>query len=242
MPKFGKNGTVIIQMTYYTQYLGTYSQQKIIHLVQDDGQWKAQWDWGIIMNDFIPQNSFVTTISYGKRGAILDKQKKALVSDQPSFLILINPDRIDTKREQELLLLLQKITGRAKVNLQNAYLENTLPNSYVPVATPFIQLSDKQQEGLSTFPGLRLEPTVARIYTENLLVQPAMIDNTLYDEKFTRIYSSINDHGIFGPEKEFDKVLSGQDGGTIEMIDKNGKTIKTIIRKDAKNGTDVILP
>jgi len=141
-----------------------------------------------------------------------------------------------------MLKLLQDITSKPGANLQNAYLENPLPNTYIPVATPFIELTTQELDQLNSFPGLKTEPYISRLYTQKENLNEFTIVNTVYPENSSRIYSSSNYHGISGIEKKYDKELSGYNGGTLQMLDGNGNIIRTLLNREPKNGEDITLP
>jgi len=67
------------------------------------------------------------------------------------------------------------------------------------------------------------------------------IANTTYSECCSRIYSSSNYHGVTGIEKQYDKQLSGYNGGTLSLVDKRGKLIRTLITRQPKNGEDITI-
>jgi predicted membrane-bound dolichyl-phosphate-mannose-protein mannosyltransferase len=240
IPVLGKAGWVRCLVTYTTANLGKFSEEKTIDLINQQGQWKINWNWNILLNSFQPGNVFSLQLNSGKRGSIYDNKGQTLVQDSNSILIKINPDKIDTKREQQMLALLRDVTFQKPVHLQNAYLENPLPNAYVSVATPFVYLTLEQQAELNTYPGLELNPYISRLYSPAF--DPLTIANTEYSECCTRIYSSSNYHGLSGIEKQYDNLLSGYNGGTLLMLGKNGNTIRTLVQRQAKNGKDVVLP
>ena len=240
IPYLGKAGQVKYLVTYTTRDLGKFSEEKTVLLTNEKGQWKVNWNWNLLLNSFKPGDKLVLNTLNGKRGTIYDNNEKVLVQDSNSLLIKINPEKIDTKREMKMLILLSTLTAQEKIHLQNAYLENPLPNTYVDVATPFIQLTNKQQAELESYPGIELIAYNSRLYSQMPKVLP--VENTNYTERCTRIYSSTNYHGISGIEKEYDNKLSGQNGGTLTLVDENGKLIRTLISRQPKNGTDIIIP
>jgi hypothetical protein len=240
IPFIGKEGIVKYLVSYTTRDLGKFSEEKNIHIINEEDQWKIDWDWNILMNSFKPDYSFVSSIIPGKRGTVYDNKGNVQVQDSDSILMSINPEKIDTKREQEMLKLLKEISFQKIYLLQNAYLENPLPDTYVPIATSFVKITQKQQEQLSTFPGLRVDKYISRLYSVGS--DSLTIANTQFDGHGTRIYSSSYYRGADGFEKKYDDKLSGYNGGTLQMINEKGEIIRTLIEREPKNGEDIILP
>ncbi len=236
---FSDRGSVKIQVIYKTQNLGEFVENKTINLIKMGSEWKINWDWGILLNGYKKDYLTKTEIEPGKRGAI-SINGEIVAEDSNGYLISVNPSKIDLKREQEMLSFLQDISGIKAVCLQNVYLENIIPNTFVPLFTTQIPLSNKQLEELKTFPGVRVADYPSRIYYGNKLSQ-FLVKNTLFDEECTRIYSSTNYRGVAGVEKKYDSVLYGYDGGWAKIIDRNGNSIRTIFAKQPKNGQDINL-
>jgi len=234
IPLMGKTGKVKYIANYTTENLGKFSEEKTINLIKENGQWKIIWNWDALFNSFVPGDTFVTQILPGTRGSIIDSKGTILAQDTTLFLISINPSKIDTKREQQMLKTINLIARPPIGYLQNAYLENPLPNTFIPIATAFTHLDIKEQKELDSYPGLLMTPHISRIYDGS-------IKNTEYDEYDTKIYSSSNYHGDGGLEKQYDKELSGHDGGSLLMLDKDNQIIRTLTSRNYKNGQNVTL-
>ena len=54
-------------MTYFTQDLGKFEEEKSFYLAKDKEEWKIIWNWNILSNDFTPGDTFYKNIKIGKR-------------------------------------------------------------------------------------------------------------------------------------------------------------------------------
>lgn len=234
-----REGRVKIRVEYLTQDLGSFSEIKEIRLLRDKGKWKINWDWNIILNNFLPGYRVEDRINLGKRGSIFDAKGKILAKDDSSYLVLFNPEKMNPEKEREMLKFLEGYGYKGDMSLQNAYLENVLPETYVPLMTFYVKISDKERNKLLSYPGIRLVPYPSRIYEGRINFEG--LQNTLYDECCTRIYSSHNYRGIKDLEKEYDNILWGYSGGEISMKDDEGRLIRVILEKNKKDGEDVRL-
>lgn len=235
--KFSGKGTIKIKIRYKTADLGFFEEEKIIELVKENSQWKVKWDWDILLNEFSPGFTIESNVTFGKRGSIVDSQNRLLAYDTTGYLIEVKPEEIDKKREEGMINLISNVGKNSKLVMQNTYLENVLPNSFVPIATTYVEPTEKEKDLLASFPGLRLTPHASRHYKD---FDPQSIQNTQYMDE-TRIYSSYNYHGVHGVEMEYDAQLSGFSGGRLVMKDAEGNIVRKIIEKAPKNGEDVIV-
>lgn len=230
-------GNVKLKIEYFTQDLGSFFEEKDLKLLKNNGKWKIDWDWNLVLNGFFPDFSLQTERILGKRGAIINMNGKILAQDYQGYLISVNPEKIDLKKENEMLSFISLLGDVKAPHLQNAYLENSLPGNHIPLVSLFRPLDEKTKVKLLSFPGVKITPHESRLYSE---IDPLTIENTLYKECCTRIYSK-NYHGITGLEKEYDLLLSGSDGGNIFIKDEMGNIIRTVIKRDAKIGQDVVV-
>lgn len=235
---FSAIGDVRVGLTYKTQDLGSFYEEKTLKLIQENGEWKVVWDWNLILNGFSPDFIVQTEVDLGKRGSIISPNGEILVQDQESYLVLVNPEKINLKRENEMLNFISLIGDVKAPHLQNAYLENSLSGIYVPLVSLFHSLDQKTKAKLLSFPGVKLTPFLSRIYKD---IDSLSIENVFYKECCTRIYSSYNYHGVDSIEKKYDNILWGYSGGKILIKDSKGAIIKVVLEKNKKEGKDVIL-
>lgn len=236
--KDNSKGKVKIKFVYKTRNLGEFSQIKNLGLSQENGKWKIDWNWNLIFDGFLPNYVIQTERILGRRGSIIDSSGKILAQDYEGYLVSVNSEKIDLKKEPKMLDFISVIGSVKAPHLQNAYLENSLPGTYVALVTLFYPLDSKTKTKLLSFPGVKTTPYPSRIVNG---INPFSLQNSLYAECCTRIYSK-NYHGAEGLEKIYDNLLSGSDGGNIVMKDSKGTVIGTILKKEAEIGQDVIVP
>lgn len=238
---FDQKILVPIEIKYKTSYLGGFSEKKNIELIKENSKWKVKWNMSYILNDLADGDKVVSTRIIGTRGKIIDKSGVVLAEDTNGHLISINPELMDGSQEKKMLDLLSKTSRISEIDIQNAYLENPRPSSYIRLFTAFEKLSPTVLDQLSTYKGIKYETYPTRIYTN---FDQETITNTHFKECCTRIYSSYNYHGDTkksGLELLHDKELSGYDGGSLVLTDKNGGKKRIVIEKKAKNGQDITL-
>ena len=236
---FSKDGDLKIGLTYKTQDLGSFYEEKNIKLKKVMDKWKIRWNWDIIFEDFRPNYKIESHVILGKRGSIIDGKGNTLAKDDSSYIVLLNPNLLDGKRENEMIKLIESYGYNGDIAIHNAYTENVLMGSDVPLMTFHTAIKDEERVNLLSFPGIKIMEYPSRIYNGNIEFKD--IQNTFYDECCTRIYSSYNYHGVKGIERDNDNILWGYSGGRILMKDPFGTIIRVIFEKDKKDGQDVIL-
>lgn len=236
VPFYADKGYVDAEFTYYTSDLGIFQQAKRILLTKKNQQWRVNWDWSILLDNYKPEDVVEAHSVPGKRGSILAKSGKKLAYDDVGYVITINPQNIDLKREEEMLKFLGSFSTRQPIQLQNAYLENPTRGKDIELTTFFITPSESELQKLFSFKGLALKQHAVRLYNG---MDPKLIKNTLYEECCTSVYSSYSYHGVSGDERKFDDILSAQNGGMLILKNKDNVLKNIIIQKDVINGEDV---
>ena len=236
IPMFGTNGYVVLDISYITRSLGTFTEGKKVYLSNNDGKWKVNWRWDLLLNGYKPGYQLISTKIPGKRGWV--EGKNVAIDDVEGYLISVNPKQIDTTQEQEMLSIIAKVSAFKGVHIQNAYLENPMPNNAIPLVTNSFPLSKEMLTRIESFPGVSISSYPTRVFTN---ISPNMIRNTHFDECCTRIYSTTTYHGIYGVEKEKEGELAGSDGGKLELLNKEGKVTRTILEKQPVFGKDIML-
>ncbi|MCR4264096.1 MAG: phospholipid carrier-dependent glycosyltransferase [Candidatus Roizmanbacteria bacterium] len=238
IPFLGSRGYVEAEITYQTQHLGSFTEKKIIPLVKTHGEWKIEWNWDLLVQGYRPDYKMVSTIVRGKRGSIVDRTGTILAEDREGYLISVNPYLLNYSYEQEMLELLGNLASTKPVHLQNAYLEDPVPDSAVPVISTFRILPDDELKTLKSYPGVELLPYQSRIYSG---IPSTSIQNVNYEECCTRLYSATNYTGMESLELQYNDTLLGADGGTLLLTDKNGAAIRVILDKEPIVGKNVQL-
>ena len=236
---FSNKASIEARFTYQTRDLGSFEETKTIHLVKENSVWKIVWDWDLILDGFEPGYEIKNSVATGKRGRIINDDGKVLIEDRDSYLILVNPEKINTKKEEEMARLIGSFTGLNWLDLQNEYLENSLPGEDVLLATAFYPLSEEEREKLISYPGVSTRPYISRVYYDSL--QPTDLENSLFEERGSKIYSATSYTGKKGMEAIYEKTLKGENGGKLWLADEKGNLIRMILEKQEKNGEDVYL-
>jgi hypothetical protein len=232
---------VPIKVTYKTEYLGTFTEDKKLTMVRENDKWRVKWDWEYLLDGYSLDTKIESTRIIGKRGSITTNAGKVVAEDSEGYLVSLNPRLMDGTQEKNMLDTMTKLSYLSKTSLQDAYLENPRANTFVPLFTTTKALPETTLATLLSFKGVKVEKYPTRTYSN---LDPRSIMNTVYNECCTRIYSSYNYHGnkkLPGPELTFDKTLAGFDGGSLVIRNKDGEVIRTIIDKDKKDGEDITI-
>jgi len=170
---------------------------------------------------FANRNVLRTTIVYPARGAILDRNGKILVQNEPVYDIMVIPKQVLPFDTMEFC----HMVGIDKAGFDKRF---SKAKKYSPYRASIfekqisVRLYAPFQERLSDFPGFYVQPRTVRTYPDSIAAQFLGYIGEASDKAIERSggYYRPGDYiGIAGVEKSFENVLRGQRGVKNQMVD-----------------------
>lgn len=227
--------------TYFTRRLGTFTAHIQVPIVRENNRWRIPWKWETLLPELNAGRNLVTTVDEARRGPIIGSDKKPLAEDVRGVMVWAIPGLINKSKEPELLTLLETVfNGKLiKVALHQRIVGNSLPD--IPVAIGVIprNKTDPDVVALSAFDGITYTDAPARITYKSDVVEIGAVQNSLYAECCSWLYSSTTYDGVSGIEKLKNETLKGINGGTLQLKDAQGNVIKTYIEVKKVDGKNV---
>lgn len=234
---------VPITVTYYTRRLGPFTEKKEVSLVKEAGAWRVSWRWDWLFSDLKPKDSLKTEVIEAKRGAILAPNREPLAEDAPGFLVSIVPEKVDTRKESEMLAFLETLFGGklVAVNIHQRYVGAAQPDRSIPIGALSAKIITTRKETLTVYPGIVLSPQLVRTYYPNPTYEVGDVANTRFTESGSWLYSTTNYDGVSGIELEKNNRLKGFNGGSLVIENENGETVRKILEIEKQDGGNVQL-
>lgn len=235
--------TMRLHITYYTRNLGSFEELHEIPLQKEHGRWRIPWEWDMLLDGLTQTKKLKTTVYPARRGSIIASDKKPLAEDFQSVLVSVTPQDINPAREQQLLQKLAALYENKllAVHIHERLYGNSLGTIPIPVGVLPKPLTTKEASDITSYPGVTLSPHIGRRNYGSDYIPIGTVSNSMYFECCSLLYSTTNYDGTDGVEKEKNTPLKGINGGVLEMVDTGGRTVKTIISVEKKDGTDVQL-
>jgi penicillin-binding protein 2 len=202
----------------------------------------------VVSTDYTPAatNNVVRRITqYPARGLIYDRNGELLVYNQAAYDIMVNPQHLDAFDTTEFCNILK---------IEREYLNKKLKEAkeysrYKP--SIFLKLVSSEtyarlQEKMYKFPGFFVQPRTARKYTysdaAHVLGYVGEVSDKMVDT--SQYYKSGDYLGISGLEKSYEKVLRGEKGVKIYLVDVHNRIKGSYSNgrydEEAEVGTNII--
>lgn len=234
---------VPFHVTYKLNVLGNVDEDNVLPLVVDNGTWKVAWTPGLIFKDLTADRIVRYDPVLPTRGSILDRNGNILADQGKILTVGVVPGEI--KDEKALLTALSDYLKLPQDQIKKDY-AGAQPDWFVPIKD--LPLTDKAaaQQKLGKVLGVSLQERERRVYPYGA----ATSDFVGYVTRATA--DDVKRHpdrgwdvgdwiGRAGIEAWGDKVLAGQKGATLAILEADGTTVvRTIAQKEAVPGANIL--
>ncbi len=221
-----ENNQDIVNITYNNSMktiAGSANFVNTVKVKKDGEEYKILWNSSVIFSELKDEYKVRVTSLKSTRGAIYDRNKVALAKDGEIYYVGLVAGKVDESTDLDKL---SRLLGITKETIQKS-----LNESYVKEDTfvPLRKISKNNQETkneLLKIKGVLITDITERVYPYK---EAASILTGYVQEK----------EGKTGLEYAYNDRLKGTDGEEIYIIDESGNKVKTLIKRDVKDGEDI---
>jgi penicillin-binding protein 2 len=231
------------RITYHTSLVGDIQREILMRLTNEEGDWKVQWEDGLILPELAGGNQLLMDYSVPARGNIYDREGQPLVAQTDAFAFGIIPGQIFFDTEGTLVGELARLCGftvegiRAEIASAGAdwYLgmcEGTREEAQRLVAlNPSGLVINSYNSRYYYGSGLASQVTG---YT--LSISPEQLD------EYRRLgYRGDERVGQAGIEKAAEDYLAGKHGGKLYVVDAAGQIVTIIAESNPEPADSIYL-
>lgn len=243
--KKGKEAEVVYSTSMST-IAGEVNFSNTANLVKENGIYKIKWSSNIIFPSLNNEYKVRVETLSAKRGTIYDKNGKILAADQTASQVGLVPGRMDTISKEadikNIAKLLDISEDTIKGSLSASYVKD---DTFVPIKT-VLKSETQLKEKLLQIRGIKIVDVEERVYnlgeaSSHLLGYVQGISAEELNEKQNEGYNKNSKIGKSGIEKIYEDKLRAIDGAEIYIANENNIKVKSIAKKDLKNGENIKL-
>ncbi|MFM8877160.1 MAG: penicillin-binding transpeptidase domain-containing protein [Anaerolineae bacterium] len=237
------NAEVKYSVTYKTILAGDIQREIVMRLVNEDNNWKVQWDDGLILPELTGGNLLAMEYNTPARGDIYDSDGLPIVTQSEAFAFGIQTDQIDYNMINALTTELGRLCGLDPLDIQDQ-IDAAGPGWYLPMCEG---TREEAQRLLSINPGgLAVSVYDSRYYFRGGLAPQAVgytlaISPDQLNEYRRKGYSGSERIGQTGVEQWAEDYLAGQHGGTLRVVSPTGQVIATLGQSQPEPADSVYL-
>lgn len=233
---------VAYRVTYHTVLVGDLTRETVMNLTLQDGEWKVQWEDGMILPELRGGNRLQMDITVPARGNIYDANGSALAAQSDAVALGIIPGQINPDTEGALLVELSNLTGLNTDHIRSLY-EFAEPGWYIPVGDVSGQAAANRFSVLSSLDGLVMTSYNTRYYFDSAAphvtgyVQP--IPQESVDEYRRQGYRVDERVGMTGLEAWGEDYLTGKRGASLYVFDQQGSVVTRLGQTDSAPANEI---
>lgn len=233
---------VAYRVTYHTVLVGDITRETVMNLSLQNGEWKVQWEDGMILPELRDGNRLQMDITVPARGNIYDADGTALAAQSDAVALGIVPGQINPDTEGALLVELSNLTGLNTDYIRSLY-EYYPADLYLPIGDISGQAAANRFSVLSSLDGLVMTSYNTRYYFDSAAphvtgyVQPIPAERV--DEYRRKGYRVDERVGMTGLEVWGEDYLTGQRGASLYVVDQEGGVVTRLGQTDAAPANEI---
>ncbi len=233
-----KTAVINYQVTYQTTLFGELKRDLQMTLALEGGDWKIQWENGLILPELKGGNKLALDLQVPKRGNILDRNSNPIVAETEAYALGIIPGQIGEGMEGQLLYQLSQLTGKPQQTIRASY-ENAGLDWYVAVGEATSDEVNARWNILTSLGGLMMAKYSSRYYYNGGVAPQAVgyalgiSPEQLQDYK-RRGYLGDEKVGQAGLEKYAEESLAGKSAASLYIVDPNGQVVNRLNQSDPR--------
>lgn len=215
-----------------TSLVGEIIREMKMKLEQVNGQWKVQWDPGMILPELAGGNYLKMDLEIPSRGNINDRNGNPLAHQIEAAAIGVWPDFVDLTDDQYIKGLIPLLSGLSGVRTDTllTMIEEAQPGAYLALGEIPADQDPYRLDLLSRWNAAVTALYTSRFYDGNgsaphLVGYVSSLQEDELDEYRRLGYQGDAKVGRKGLELWGEQVLSGKSGGTLYVFNPEGKPV-----------------
>ncbi len=199
-----------------------------------------EWNSNLIFPQLDDKDRVVVRTLKGTRGSILDRNGNVLAEDGTVSSIGFVPKKMSNDLKNDIGKVSQILNVPAEFINKQLNASYVKPDTFVPIK--LISQNDTEKENaLLKIKGVKISNESARVYPlgESAAHLTGYLQNISADEVEKLKSQNYNDNSVLGKaglEKLFENRLRAYDGYEIAIVEPDGKTKHSLLKKEKKDG------
>jgi len=241
-----ENASIIVSVIYTSAIIGDFQRDLVFPLTLENGNWRIDWEEGLILPELRGGNSLSMDYSVPARGNINDRNGLPFVEQADAVAFGMNPALIVPEAAGNVFYELSKVTGVLPGELETKYNQFFGQDWYVPVGEASLDATNRSYGMLSGMSGIIMTDYSSRFYDKGGTASQTIgyvsaVTKEGLDEYLRNGYSPEALVGQMGIEKWGEEYLAGKTGGTLYVLGPDGIILSFIGKSDSQPASAIQL-
>jgi penicillin-binding protein 2 len=233
---------VAYRVTYHTALVGDIQRDMVARFSLENGEWKLNWEDGLILPELAGGNVLQMDYSTPSRGNIYDNDGDALAAQATAYAFQVIPGNVTEDSRDTLLSEVWNLCG---ISMEG--LAQEIANTPGQFGIPLCEASEQESQRIRSIApsGLQWTEYNSRYYFEQGVGSHVVGYTQLIPAEEIETYKRLgyaNDAlvGRAGIEQWAEQYLSGQRGGTLYVVNPSTNTIVTKVGESQPKAADAV--
>ncbi|HEY42816.1 MAG TPA: hypothetical protein G4O11_02420 [Anaerolineae bacterium] len=232
----------------HSAVVGDVTRENRMDLRRENGDWKVAWTEAMILPELQGDNGLRLYQYTPTRANIYDHNGLALAAQTDAVALWIVPNQIGNEDAEEAMLSILRRLLDVPTNddIRNLYDSFRDTDYYIPVGEVALEDFQQVQGTLTSLGGVQWERYSTRFYpgggltpfggglASHAVGYVSWVQEEVLEDYLGLGYQGDEYVGQMGLEFAYEPELRGQPGGTLYLIDPNGKEIEVLASKDSE--------
>lgn len=229
--------------TFIGEIQSTFTLSFIKEEKNEEDAWKIQWSPSLIFPEMGWEDKISAKTIIPTRGEIVDRNGIPLAQNTELYELGIIPSRLGEEKEKNIERISQ-FFHIPKENITKALNQKWVkPELFVPITTMPVDFKLDSVD-LMDIPGASFQIKTIRYYplkesAAHLIGYVRKVTKEDLEKDQNHVYSANDYIGKSGLEETFEELLRGKKGGSIQIIDEDGKLKKVLKEIEVKDGENI---
>jgi len=236
---------IAVRTNYETAILGNFEREMLFRLEMEQGQWRIQWDPAIVLPELAGGNTLAMDRQWTGRSAIYDRNGNPLAAQTEAAAVGVWPDYVDLSESRGLLSLLAAFSNyRADTILY--MIEEAIPGQYIPIGEVPVDQDERRLRQLESWSSVVVSRYSRRLYygagvAPHVVGYVSAIQKEELSEYRRKGYLGDDRVGRKGIEEWGEDILMGKPGGTLYVLNPEGKAVAELGATASVPGEDIYI-
>ena len=232
-----ESAQISYRITYQTTLLGEISRETTMGLAMNDGDWKVQWEDGMILPELRGGNQLELKYKIPARGDIYDRDGHAIVAQEDVVALGIVPGWLNLDLESNMLKTLASLTYLQAEDIRRMY-EFAQPEWYIPIGEVTAEVAARNEGLLNSFGGVVMSLFRSRYYFEGGIAPHATgyvlsIPEAELETYQRNGYRGDEKVGADGLESWGEDYLAGKHGASLYVKTPDGQIVTLLAQSES---------
>jgi penicillin-binding protein 2 len=233
---------VAYRVTYHTALVGDIQRDMVARFSLENGEWKLNWEDGLILPEMAGGNILQMDYSIPSRGNIYDRDGNVLAAQATAYAFEIVPGNVSDDSRGTLLSEVWNLCG-----ISMEALDQQIINTPAQFAIPLCEASEEESARIRSIApsGLQWSEYNSRYYFEqgvgsHIVGYTQLIPAEEIESYRRQGYQGSEIVGRAGIEQWAEQYLSGQHGGTLYVVNPNTGAPVTKVGESEPKAADAV--